>query len=316
MSKEYFIERDCCPCCKSDIHNQLYSCVFTDPHIKNYLIEFYSSQGFKIDTDLLENVDFILDECLNCGVVYQRIIPNRYLMKKLYEEWLNPETEFVCWKNNLDLDYFCYFANELMTIVAFFNKKPSKLTFLDFAMGWGMWSQMAKAFGCEVYGSELSEPKIEYAKSQGIKIIRWEEIPDHEFDFINNEQVFEHIPEPLETLCHLRSSLKPEGIIKIAVPDGNDIKRRLKTFDWKATRRTRNSLNAVSPLEHINCYSHKAIIRMAAQAELERVKIPISYQYRYSTNWKNARQAIKNIGRPIYRNFFKTTVLYFRHKRN
>jgi hypothetical protein len=48
---------------------------------------------------------------------------------------------------------------------------------------------------------------------------------------------------------------------------------------------TRNSLNAVHPLEHVNCYNRTCIIRIAEIAGLEEARISIGLQY--STNWSS-----------------------------
>jgi len=175
---------------------------------------------------------------------------------------------------------------------------------------------MAKAFGCNSYGTELSETRIKYAESHGIKVITWDEILNYSFDFINTEQVFEHIPEPLETLFHLKKSLKSEGLIKIDVPNGDDIKRRLRILDWTAPKGSRNCLNPASPLEHINCSNRTSIIRMADIAGLEIVKIPLTIQCVCSTNRKSIERTLKNILTPLYRNVFqKGTYVFFRQKR-
>lgn len=315
MSTNYFVEREFCPGCKSSKRRTIYSSIFVQSPIKEYLDSLYSAQG-KIEFEYLNGAKFILDECLDCGMVYQEKIPNDFLMKKLYEEWL-AQTAFVSYQQKHDLDYYSEIAQEVMILVAYFNTIPSQLKFLDFGMGWGNWPRLAKAFSCDAYGTELSETMVEYAKSQGIKVIGWDEILNYEFDFINTEQVFEHIPEPLETLHHLKKSLKPKGLIKISVPNGNDIKRRLRVLDWTAPKGSRNSLNPVSPLEHINCFTHNSIIRMANIAGLETVKIPLASQYVYSTNWRPIQPMIKNVVRPIYRNIFqRSTRLFFRPKRN
>ncbi len=204
-----------------------------------------------------------------------------------------------------------------MIAIAYFDKRPSELQFFDFGMGWGKWCRMAKAFGCNIYGAEVSKARIDYAKSQGIKVISWDDIPNHRFDFVNMEQVLEHIPEPFETLLYLKKSLKPEGLIKISVPNGSDIKNRLRVSDWAASKGSRNSLNAVSPLEHINCFDHGSLIKMADLAGFEKIKIPLSIQYIYSTNWRPTKRLLRNILGPLYRNMFKkSTYLFFRQKKH
>ena len=180
-------------------------------------------------------------------------------------------------------------------------------------MGWGKWALMAKAFGCESYGSELSEERAKYASSNGIKIIEWNEIPKHSFDFINTEQVFEHISNPLGTLIYLKDALKSDGLFKISVPTANNITRRIKLMDWKAPKATRKSLNPVAPLEHVNYFRRNSLIKMAELAGLEEVVIPMLTQYKYTTNWFGAKRIAVNLLLPIYRNVLKRqNCLYFR----
>lgn len=313
MSKNFFIKREFCPVCQSGNYKTIYSCGFLESPIKEYLSSFYFSQGV-IEFEYLEGSKFILDKCSNCGLIFQEEIPNDFLMERLYEKWIDPQF----WKKeqSQSFDYFAQYAQEIMMILMYFNTTPSQLAFLDFGMGWGNWCLMAKAWGCDSYGYEISKSRIEYAKSRGIKVISLDEIPNHSFDFINTEQVFEHISEPLETLCFLKKSLKTKGLIRISVPDGGDIKRRLKILDWTAPKGSRNSLNIVSPLEHINCFNRSSIIKMAEIAGYEQVKMPLNLMYASSTNWIPAKKALKNILIPLYRNALsKGAVLFFQKRR-
>lgn len=315
VTNNYFIIREVCPGCKSPNHNRIHACSFVESPIKEYLEEFYDAQGH-IELKYLMQGKYILVECTDCGMIYQEEIPNNVLMEKLYEEWIDPQMAFEEHVQNNDLDYYARHAEEVMRLIAYLNKKPSELTVLDFGMGWGKWCQMMRGFGCEVYGSELSETRIEYGKANGVKVISTEEVSKYRFNVINAEQVFEHIAEPLEVLCYLSKSLEKNGLIKIGVPNGGDIKRRLRNMDWGAPKGSRNSLNAVSPLEHINCYNRASIIRMADIAGLERVNIPLCIEYAYTINWKLVTPAIKNIVRPLYRKLLQnSTRVVFREKK-
>ena len=315
MSKTCFVTREICLGCRSTNYTIIYSRRFLESPIREYLESFYSRQG-GIKFEYLDGAEYILAECSNCGMIYQKEIPNDFFMNKLYEEWIDPQIAFDQYVSSHDLNYYSLYARELMILMAYFNTIPSQLKFFDFGMGWGEWCLMAKAFGCDSYGTELSETRIRYAKSHGMKVITWDETLNYSFDFINTEQVFEHVPEPLETLFHLKKSLKPKGLIKIDVPNGDDIKRRLRVLDWTAPKGSRNSLNPVAPLEHINCFNRTSIIRMADIDGLEVVNIPLSIQYVYSTNVKPIKRMLKNILIPLYRNVFqKGTYVFSRQKR-
>ena len=192
-----------------------------------------------------------------------------------------------------------------MQLIAFFDEILSKISVLDLGMGWARRALMAKAFGCDTYGVEISERRIEHAMSIGVNVLRGEDISHYSFDFTNAEQVFEHLPEPLRTLSRLSKVLKRNGLIKVSVPDCGDIRRRLRIMDWKAPRNSRNSLNPVAPLEHINCFNRKAIHLMAEKVGLEPFYLPLSLQFQFASGWGLSLGTAKNLLRPIYRNLLR-----------
>ena len=218
-------------------------------------------------------VEFVLDECGSCGLVYQRMIPNDSLMKKLYEEWIDPESSLHSTRSAWPIEYFSILAREMNLLVRHFGTVPSVLDFFDFGMGWGDWCRMAKAHGCSVYGHEISQPLIDHARASGIPTLKWEDIPERRFDVINLDQVLEHVSDPRRIVEYLRGSLKPTGLMKICVPDGEDIRRRLRIGDWKAPKGTRNSLNPVAPMEHVNCFTRSSLLRMADLAGFVPLKL-------------------------------------------
>lgn len=304
MRSPWFVERGTCPVCDSDRFHKLYECPYDRAPISDYLADFYLPQGM-IEPEYLADASYVLCECAKCSAIFQKSIPAGALMERLYEHWIDPEKIFRLVENESNLHYYAGYAQEIMQIIAFIDKMPSSLTFLDYGMGWGRWAAMAQAFGCNSYGTELSTARIEFAKSKGVRCITHEEIVRYEFDFINTEQVFEHIPEPLATLRYLKNVLKPDGIIKISVPPAYDIARRLRVMNWKSSKGSRNSLNAVAPLEHINCFRRKSILAMADATGLREVSIPMTTQWAYTTDWCGPGRSVRNLIRPPYRNLLK-----------
>ena len=304
MSTNWFNKRASCPACVSNKFDIIYKCRYTDDPVSSYLVDTYTAVGM-VEFKYLDDAIYVLCECRDCGMIFQQDIPNDSLMERLYESWIDPQTVFEKLHLQKGLDYYTYCAQEIMQIIAYFDRKPSSLRILDFGMGWGRWTMMAKAFGCETYGTELSPTRIEHARTNGIQIISWEEIPNIQFDFINTEQVFEHLPEPLETLRHLKQALKPGGLLKISVPNTNDIDRRLKIMDWTAPKRSRNSLNPVAPLEHINTFRRSSLLRMAEEAGMVEALIPLRIQYSYLSDFGSLKTTLRNLLRPFYRNVLK-----------
>jgi transcription elongation factor Elf1 len=316
LTTRFFVKRELCPACDSHHYSRIFSSDYLNPTLKRYLTDFYGPQG-KVEFAYLEDATYALEECHDCGLVFQSEVPNDFLMEKLYEKWIDPEMAIKQHCETDDLNRYSGYAREVMVLIKYFNRIPSRLHLLDFGMGWGSWCMMAKAFGCKCYGTELSESRIGYAIGQGVEVLKWKDIPEYQFDFINIEQVLEHIPKPLATLRYLKQALKLEGLIKVSVPDGGDVKRRLATGDWTAPKGSRNSLNIVSPLEHINCFSRRTIIKMAEVTGLAIVDIPLRIELASSTNWQLVKPALKNILRPIYRTVLhRGTYVFLRQKKS
>ena len=301
----HFASRDRCPACSSGNLTTLYQNPYDAEPIRSYLTGFYGGVE-KVEFEYLKGADYVLVECADCRVIFQKMIPDSFLLKRLYERWVNTEGTLARHRAELKVAHFGWWAREILQILAFLGvDTPSSADFFDFGMGWGRWALMAKAYGCNSYGLEFSQTCADYAKANGITLVNWDEIPSYQFDFINTEQVFEHLADPLDTLQHLKQALKPQGVLKISVPVARDIMRRLKIMDWQAPKGTRNSLNPVAPLEHVNFFRRESLARMAGKAGMREVFIPLRQQYLH-TVWMGRRRVGANLRVPICRNILKS----------
>lgn len=125
-----------------------------------------------------------------------------------------------------------FFQWERMQKVRRVNK-TGKL--LDFGCGKGRFMSYAFKKGWDVYGVEPSKTSFNLARHRhgnrvfvSLKQIDIEE----KFDVITLWHVLEHIDEPLETLKQIRSYLKPEGRLFIAVPNIESFQARLGKEQW------------------------------------------------------------------------------------
>ena len=300
-----FLIRSACPICSHSDTVELYTAPFAQAPIGPFLEEQYAPVGHGIDLSVLGDAQYCLHRCPNCELVFQKNIPGDELMHILYERWIDADVTKENHRVQDDVNLFNGYANEISLIVDMNGKIPDEQRFLDFGMGWAKWACMAKAFGVTAEGCELSEKRIENARQLGVGICDWDDIPGGNYDFINTEQVYEHIGDPLETLCHLKQGLASGGLIKISVPPSVGIDKRLQKMNWKAARGSKEDLNAVFPLEHINCYKWKTFEVLADKAGMEIVSIPMRKQYRYTSNWRSAKAIARNLIVPIYRNVFK-----------
>jgi len=273
MSNQYFVTRAACPVCTSLRGKTLLALDYCQSPLRDYLTSFYGAQG-TVEFEYLEDAQYVLEECPDCNLIYQKQIPNDELMFRLYEKWLDPHRVFEKFEHSYPLSYYADYARVIHDVAAYKDRLPATLKVLDFAMGWGNWAMMAKAFGCDVYGSELSPQRIAHAQESGIKIISWDQIPLHQFDFINTDQVLEHVADPAGTLAHLKRALTPDGVIRVCVPDGRQIVSKLRAPIWTADKASPDSLNAVAPLEHINCFTNTSLRRLGETAGLRQIVIP------------------------------------------
>jgi len=272
--KKYIVTRERCPACESTHSKTLYRASYTEPPIRDYLTFFYSQTGKGVEFKYLKGSEYILEECKDCGLIYQKEVLSAFVLKKLYEEWLDPDIVQEGESRDRTARHYLWCAAETTRIIEHLNKLPSDLKFLDFGMGRGNWCLIAKGFGCDVYATEISDAWLDRANELAVKLLNWEELTHHKFDSINAEQVFEHLADPLETLVHLRQALSADGIIRIGVPGCRDIKRKLQKPDWFLPDGSPGSLNDVAPLQHLNCFTFESLVRMGGKAGLEEVEVP------------------------------------------
>ena len=307
MNNDWFVLRDKCPACNSTNLKNIYESEYNQPPIRNYLERFYGPQG-GVDFDSLQDALYCLCVCTDCDLIFQREIPNKILMEKLYETWIDPKRALATHKNNKVLNSYYNHSYELTHIISYLNKNPIELKFLDFGMGWGDWALMAKAFGCQSFGMEISPERIRYAKSNGVEVLDRNTVSQHQFDFINTEQVFEHLANPFETLCELKKVLKVNGILKISVPKSKKIDRKIEQIDWSNCV---VSVNAIAPLEHINCFRKLSLLNMAKRAKMKEFLLPINNYYQPKKLLRNTLKDMFHTKRRRYLN--RNNYLFFQN---
>lgn len=251
------IQRQSCPNCQGHHWTKLYQEQFLEGKVFQFLKNYY---GAVKDFTLLGQHSYTVNQCQQCLLLWQEEILDDEGMKTLYEEWINAEKSLAKREEN-NLSYFKGLAREIELTTSFFNAKPKAIRALDFGMGWGHWVIMARAYGLEVYGMELSEKRIAYAQNKGIQILPYKN--QVQFDYINLDQVLEHVPDPHQILSYLSAKLKPGGLLKIAVPDQKKLAKEMTQADWKPNK------NGVHPLEHINCFTRESLLMICQKYQLK-----------------------------------------------
>ena len=299
--------RQRCPSCLEAQATLLLEEPFDSPAMQHYFADHYEGRA---SIDCLAGQTYQLLRCSRCALAYQRAVPSDWLLGQLYDRWI-PLSERERLRRAYTLNSYRYWAEQVEFLILFLNKPPHAVKVLDFGLGWGEWARMAQAYGCEVTGAELSKERIENAQHFGIPIIGGDELSNHRFDFINTEQVFEHLTEPREILQLLAACLSDRGLIKLSVPNARKTLRRVAggALFGKLSAR---AIMPIAPLEHLNCFDHDTLVALAAQCGLRVVRPSFLKLCNGASGWFSLRRAAHLLVRPLYRHFYpKSTFVYF-----
>jgi SAM-dependent methyltransferase len=260
----------------------------------------------------LQGYNYELVRCRQCSLAYQAGVPGGRLVNEIYNLWI-PLSERDRLAQERTVYDPSYWAQQVHFFIEHLGLRPVQVKVLDFGMGWAEWASMARAFGCAVYGAELSPERLDHAHRMGIPTLDWQEMTVHRFHFINTEQVFEHLIEPLDILKHLASSLAEDGLLKISVPDARAAVRRISRGATFASL-SPETIMPVQPLEHVNCFEYETLVRLAAAARLVPLRPRLRLIYNATSGWLHPMRAARLFVRPLYRHVYpKSTFVYFRH---
>jgi hypothetical protein len=299
--------RSCCPCCESTDHEVIVKESYENAALRDFLVRHYEGRA---NTAVLTDCWYELVRCRDCGFAYQQTVPRDSLLEEVYEEWI-PPSERDRLHRERDLDDYRYLSEQVQFLIQHLGRRPFEIRVLDFGMGWAEWASMARAFGCQVAGSELSEHRVRHAQSVGIEVVTSNDLNHRRFHFINTEQVFEHLIQPLSTLKHLANALERGGVIRISVPNARAALRtamRRRSFTGLQPKH----VMPLQPLEHVNCFDHQSLVALGRHAGLQLIRPSLQHVYNSSSGWFRMKGAVHLALRPIYRHIFpKSTVAYF-----
>ena len=264
-----FLRRESCPLCASTGQLELCDLGYDSPLLSTFMEHFY---GGRIGPSQLAAGRYRVVTCSQCDFIYQDPILDDTGMRKLYHDWVD-QAASLSKKQQAGAGLYRQYAGQMQTLMRLFEQPPHQVRVLDFGMGWGYWCRMAQAHGFAVSGLELASNRRDHARQWSLTVIEALEPDVGGFDFIYANQVFEHLPDPLVTLRELSQSLNRDGVLQIRVPDGRGVNRQLQRHGWSP------AIDAVHPLEHINCFTRASLIRLAAIAGLKPFNPPLRLQW-------------------------------------
>ncbi len=252
-----FVARPQCDLCGTGDPHIVLARPFTDAALAPFVQTYYAG---RVSPAMLTGGQYRICQCAACGFVWQGDVLDDIGMAHLYDDWISAAASLAK-KHPLPLSLARTYSRELRAVAALFpGRAPASLRLLDFGMGWGTWCRHAQHYGYTVVGVELSQVRLAYARERGVTAVAGlGELVGQQFDFINAEQVFEHVAQPLDLMRALVALLAPGGVLRVAVPDSRGALARLARPDWQAGK------DALHPLEHINAFTPRTL-RLLARA--------------------------------------------------
>lgn len=248
--------------------------------------------------------------CEPCDFLFQKIAPDTQEVLHLYA--LHVDASVIEMEiEDQKLHWFAHMAEEILVLRQMIPAGRPKV--LDFGCNWGKWASMALAFGCDVDAVEVNPVTAKFCSSRGIQIIAPEALEDGHYDFINVDQVLEHISDPLDLARKLAVKLAPGGFMKWSTPHDRKLPdalvRASNAMDGTILQSAR--IDALEPLIHINLFTNRALRELGRKAGMEAVSLPFFTSLGAGQMWNLPRQIGRNLSVPRKRWLRQGTYLWF-----
>lgn len=157
--------------------------------------------------------------------------------------------------------------------------------FLDIGAGMGYSLEVAQEYGWSVEGLEPNKVLAQHGNSRNLVIHNayLNKETSGVFDFILIDNVLEHILWPKEFLENAVRLLAPSGVMLVAVPPMDWLRKGLGTFSCVRDYITVPQLNIFGEVdEHVNIFSRKAISRLLQNAGLRLLDVRFHHSLVYN----------------------------------
>ena len=223
-----------------------------------------------------EENGYPISKCNNCSLLFV----NRVLAVKkgrVIDEYYSGE------KSEVESNRLRYLDVSKFLIAEINRRRQTKGRLLDVGCGFGFFLVEAKQDGWEVYGTDLSNFSVDFARKENHLENIWcvdlpkLEIPKNHFAVINMTNILEHVPYPTKTLNECFDLLEENGILIVRVPNMNFtqffeyFRPMLELFGL--IRPCSISILASSPPIHLTGFNPKTLTKYFGKVGLETVEI-------------------------------------------
>lgn len=191
-------------------------------------------------------------EICECGLVYNRWVPDEESLKDTAEEWSrvhHASPDRLKWESNAELQEVIY-GSRMREI----ERRRQKGKLLDVGCSTGFFLDYASRKGWEVFGCELSENSARIARSRvrgEIAVGSFPSVgyPSRYFDVVTMWDVVEHVSDPALFVREAFRVLRPYGLLALSTPNYNSFTRKLIGAKWEA----------IIPSRHLQLFTPRTI---------------------------------------------------------
>lgn len=182
--------------------------------------------------------DFVVWQCANCSLRFTQDVPDENSIAPYYSspDYISHTNTNKGLINQLYQSVRKHTLNQKANLVIHYTNTQGRI--LDLGAGIGAFLNTMKEKSWEVIGIEPDEGAKEQAKKlfdldlANLSIL--EQLPENSFDAITLWHVLEHIHQLHETIERLKTLLKPNGKIFIAVPNYQSADANAYKLYWAA----------------------------------------------------------------------------------
>lgn len=301
-----FVHREQCPACAGERCEELLSVSYADPA----MAWLESDPRFAAVGPGLREQAFALRCCRDCTLLFQRTVLSDRGVDRFYQRAGDQPGSAPY----LDLRSRAHMAQEAILLRLMSPQREPRV--LEFGAGWGRWAEIARAFGCDVRGIEVNEHARAWMADRAIPLVTLDDVAPASVDVLYSNQVMEHLRDPMAVLRGLVDRLVDGGLAYLAVPGSRTLLAKLERgVDPAAVADalSRREWDAIYPLEHIQLFSHAALMALAHAAGLDRHKPTIAQGFASAVLWDSGRQYNRNLLYPFKLRRDTGTSLWFRH---
>ncbi len=207
-------------------------------------------------------------QCSGCQFAFVRPLPADDLLREnyaqeYYQPWITKQRQsrIKMWKKRL---------KRLNSAV------PKKGTLLDVGCGDGLFLEIARSSGWKVFGTEFSSYAVSFIKEKyGIDVFQGDitgfEPAEKAFNAVTLWHVLEHTRDPAAVMKKVRSLLKDEGILVLALPN---LDNWASQGIYRLVKGRKQHL--FSPLDrelHLNFFKKETLVALLEKAGFEVIAV-------------------------------------------